>query len=182
MAQAGPVAQQYSYSTTAEIDGYQPLKEESMTIGFDMISPGFFQTLGLPLRAGREFSWSDDEKTPRVAHRERDAGEKIFPGKSAIGQRIKGETDKWDEIVGVVADTKYQSMSEKPTAYFYVPFQQTQGSRIALFVRTGAAPESLANTIQAAVSENGSGAGREQFEDDAADHREFAGGITKARR
>ena len=151
VAQAGPVAQQYSYSTTAEIDGYQPLKEESMTIGFDMISPGFFQTLGLPLRAGREFTWTDDEKAARVAIVNETLAKKYFPGKSAIGQRLKGETDKWDEIVGVVADTKYQSMSEKPTAYFYVPFQQTQGSRIALFVRTGTAPESLGNTIQAAV-------------------------------
>lgn len=151
VAQAGPVAQQYSYSTTAEIDGYQPLKEESMTIGFDMISPGFFRTLGLPLRAGREFSWSDDEKAARVAIVNETMAKKYFPGKSAIGQRIKGETDKWDEIVGVVADTKYQSMSEKPTAYFYVPFQQTEGSRIDLFVRTATAPESLGNTIQAAV-------------------------------
>ena len=122
-----------------------------MTIGFDMISPGFFSTLGLPLRAGREFSWSDDEKAPRVAIVNETLAKKYFPGKSAVGQRIKGETDKWDEIVGVVADTKYQSMSEKPTAYFYVPFQQTQGSRIDLFVRTGTAPESLGNTIQAAV-------------------------------
>jgi predicted permease len=151
VAQAGPVAQQYSYSTTAEIDGYQPLKEESMTMGFDMISPGFFQTLGLPLRVGREFTWTDDEKAARVAIVNETLAKKYFPGKSAIGQRLKGETDRWDEIVGVVADTKYQSMSEKPTAYFYVPFQQTQGSRIALFVRTGTAPESLGNTIQAAV-------------------------------
>jgi len=151
VAQAGPVAQQNTYSTTVTIDGYQPLKEESMTMGFDMISPGFFQTLGLPLRDGREFSWSDDEKAARVAIVNETLAKKYWPGKSAIGQRIKGETDKWDEVIGVVADTKYQSMSEKPTAYYYVPFQQSQGSRIALFVRTGTAPESLGNTIQAAV-------------------------------
>jgi predicted permease len=151
VAQAGPVAQQNTYSTTVTIDGYQPLKEESMTMGFDMISPGFFQTLGLPLRDGREFSWSDDEKAARVAIVNETLAKKYWPGKSEIGQRIKGETDKWDEVIGVVADTKYQSMSEKPTAYYYVPFQQTQGSRIALFVRTGTAPESLGNTIQSAV-------------------------------
>jgi putative ABC transport system permease protein len=62
-----------------------------------------------------------------------------------------GETDKFDEVIGVVADTKYQAMSEKATPYYYIPFQQAQGSRITLFVRTAAAPESLANTIQAAV-------------------------------
>jgi len=151
VAQAGPVAQQYTYSTTVTIDGYQALKEESMTVGFDMISPAFFQTLGLPLRAGREFSWADDEKAPRVAVVNETLAKKYWPGKSAIGQRIKGETDKWDEVIGVVADTKYQSMSEKPTAFYYVPFQQTQGSRIALFVRTATAPESLGTTIQAAV-------------------------------
>ncbi len=151
VAQAGPVAQQNTYSTTVTIDGYEPLKEESMTIGFDMISPAFFQTLGLPLRAGREFTWADDEKAPRVAIVNETLAKKYWPGKSAIGQRVKGETDKWDEVIGVVADTKYQSMSEKPTTYYYVPFQQTQGSRIALFVRTATAPESLGSTIQAAV-------------------------------
>ena len=151
LAQAGPVAQQNTYSTTATIDGYQPRKEESMTMGFDMISPGFFQTLGLPLRAGREFAWTDDEKAPRVAIVNETLAKKYWPGKSPIGQRIKGETDKWDEVIGVVADTKYQSMSEKPTAYYYVPFQQTQGSKITLFARTATAPESLGNTIQATV-------------------------------
>ena len=151
-AQAGPVAQANSYSTTVIVDGYQPLRDESMTVGFDMISPDFFKTLGLPLRAGREFTWSDDDKTPRVAIVNETMAKRFWPGKSAIGQRVKGETDKWDEVVGVVADTKYQAMSEKPAPYYYVAFQQTVGSKIALFVRTGAAPESLANTIQAAVS------------------------------
>jgi predicted permease len=133
------------------IDGYQPLKGESMTIGFDMISPGLFQTLGLPLRAGRDFSWADDEKAVRVAIVNETLAKKYWPGKSAIGQRVKGETEHWDTVIGVVADTKYQTLSEKPTPYYYVPFLQTQGSVIALFVRTAAAPESLANTIKSAV-------------------------------
>ncbi len=151
-AQAGPVAQANSYSTTVIVDGYQPLRDESMTVGFDMISPDFFKTLGLPLRAGREFTWADDSKQPRVAVVNETMAKRFWPGKSAIGQRVKGETDKWDEVVGVVADTKYQAMSEKPAPYYYVAFQQTVGSKIALFVRTGAAPESLANTIQATVT------------------------------
>jgi macrolide transport system ATP-binding/permease protein len=151
VAQAGPVAQAHSYSTTLTVEGYEPLRDQSMNTGFDMISPGLFDTLGLPLRAGRDFSWTDDAKTTRVAIVNETLAKRYWPGKSALGKRIKGETDKWDEVVGVVADTKYQAMSEKPTPYFYVPFRQTAGSDIALFVRTATAPESLGSAIQSAV-------------------------------
>ena len=147
------MAQASNYSTTLSVEGYEPQKDQSMNTGFDMISPGLFDTLGLPMRAGRDFTWTDDAKAPRVAIVNETLAKRYWPGKSALGKRIKGETDKWDEVVAVVADTKYQAMSEKPTPYYYVPFRQTAGSPVGLFVRTATAPESLGNAIQSAVVE-----------------------------
>jgi putative ABC transport system permease protein len=68
------------------------------------ITPGYFKTLGIPIRAGRAFDRSDTRERPRVAIINETLARSAFPGESPLGKQIRrGANGPWMEIVGVVA-------------------------------------------------------------------------------
>jgi putative ABC transport system permease protein len=96
---------------------------------FNVVSPGFFRTMGTPLLAGREFVPSDSINSPHVAIVNETAARQFFPGKNPIGQTYRDPAfgkrpEIVQQIVGVVKDTKYLSLKEKPRSVAYVPMAQ----------------------------------------------------------
>jgi len=90
------------------------------------VSPVFFSSMGTAILAGRDFDDRDDSNAPKVAI-VNDAFARKFFGGDAIGKYfgLGGPKSSHDiEIVGVVRDTKYFNLREKPTAIFYRPFRQ----------------------------------------------------------
>jgi predicted permease len=116
------------------------------------VGPRFFAALGMPLIRGRDFTDSDNEAAPRVTVVNEAFARYYFGDEDPIGRSInRGEDDGGlVQIVGVVKDTKVNTIREKPPRTFYVPFLQDESSwRETTFeVRTNIDPMLLAATIR----------------------------------
>ena len=127
------------YATFSEtpiaVDGYQPSLEEQPSVTYNQVSPGYFITLGIPLFSGREFVRSDDENAPPVAIVNRTMANRYWAGQDPVGRRLQVKA-RWARVVGVVADSKYESMRETPRPFFYVPLRQEFAREPQLNVRT----------------------------------------------
>jgi putative ABC transport system permease protein len=119
-------------------------------INANVVGPGFFRTLGIPLLAGRDFSREDIEDRPLVTIVNETAVKTHFAGESPIGKRISfgGRQGPWREIVGVVRDSKYGSLGEAAMSLAYLPVAQNHETGMTLYVRATVPPGSLAATIR----------------------------------
>ncbi|HKU26912.1 MAG TPA: ABC transporter permease, partial [Candidatus Sulfotelmatobacter sp.] len=122
-------------STPISVDCYQPSLEEQPAVEYNQVTPGYFATLGIPLSSGREFTRVDDENSPPVAIVNRTMMTRYWKGEDPVGRRLQVK-GRWARVVGVVADSKYESMRETPKPFFYVPLRQDFVSGPVLNVRT----------------------------------------------
>jgi len=127
----------------------------SPMIQFSNVGPSYFRTMGIEVRRGREFQPSDRKGTPAVAIVNQAFARLFFPDGDALGKLVRShmaDTEPWREIVGVVADNKYEFYSEVPPPQLFSPFLQTSG-RIFLQVRTAAAPAGLVGAVRRIIAE-----------------------------
>jgi putative ABC transport system permease protein len=90
-----------------------------------LVSTAYFQTLGIPLRRGREFTDHDVEASPRVVILNEAAARRYWPNDDPIGQRISiGADDEWREIVGIVGDTRHEGLDADTDPAAYLPQRQ----------------------------------------------------------
>ena len=122
-------------STPIVVDGYQPSLEEQPSVEYNQVSPGYFATLGIPVSSGRDFTRVDDENAPLVAIVNRTMMTRYWKGEDPVGRRLQVK-GRWARVVGVVADSKYESMRETPKPFFYVPLRQDFVTGPVLNVRT----------------------------------------------
>lgn len=96
-----------------------------------MVTPGAFQTLGVPLRNGRLIDERDVDGQPLVAVVNESAARAYWPGDDPVGRRIRyyGDDDPWLTIVGVVGDVRQLGPMEPPPPIVYVPHAQTSRLR-----------------------------------------------------
>jgi predicted permease len=103
------------------VPGNQLSLAEEMTI-----SPGYFQTLGVPLIRGRFFTDSDRNRKDPILVINENMAKQYFPNQDPVGQRIQtGDANPdaaWETIVGVVGNVKYQGLDAKPSPTLYVPY------------------------------------------------------------
>ena len=121
-----------------------------------IISPGFVETLGIPLLRGRTFTDADDEKAPLVGMINAMTAKRFFPKEDPIGKRFmfghpSTDPPKWYTIVGVVGDTRLYGLANPARLEVYVPFRQNPRSYMALVVKSGADPATLTSAIREAV-------------------------------
>jgi predicted permease len=100
-----------------------PQGQPSIPIKFNTVDGPYFQTMGTRLLKGREFNSADNASIGRVAILNRTMAERFWPGKEALGRQFLVE-GKACQIVGVVEDTKINSVHESPEPYMYLPFAQ----------------------------------------------------------
>jgi macrolide transport system ATP-binding/permease protein len=133
-------------STPIAVDGYVPPPEEQPSVDYNQVSPDYFATMGIPLISGREFTRADDENARFVAVVNETMVARYWHGQNPVGQRlqVKGQ---WVEVVGVAANSKYESMRENPKPFFYVPLRQDFATGPRLNIRTTLPLQ----TIQAAL-------------------------------
>ena len=137
------------------IEGYQPKADEYVGSSRIAISPGFFQAMGIPMRAGREFSQRDDTGAPKVVIVNQAFARKYFAGRNPIGGHLMmGGNDRpvFDrEIVGVAADA-HIDVRGKPKETFFFPYAQwDKPERLSFYVRTAGDAGGLAATIRQLV-------------------------------
>lgn len=119
------------------------------------VTPGYFNTLRIPLLRGRDFTEADGPTAPPVAVISEAMAKKFWPAEDALGKRffIKDNSAKPIEVIGVIQDAKYRDITEEPRPIFYQPFAQNYMSMRTIHVRTSVPPESLAVQIQEQISE-----------------------------
>jgi len=135
LARVTPLGYGTYSSTPIAVDGYQPPPEEQPAIEYNQVSPGYFTTLGIPLLSGREFARADDEIAPLVAIVNRTMMTRYWGGQDPIGRRLQ-VNGRWARVVGVAADSKYDSMRETARPFFYVPLRQDFVRGPVLHIRT----------------------------------------------
>jgi predicted permease len=125
--------------------------------GHDMnrlvISPNFFDVMGIPITLGRAVTDRDDATAPKVLVINEAAVRKYFDGKNPIGTHFGSspETTGQYEIVGVVRDAKYDSVRDQAPPTMYVPFRQTRLGNAVFEVRTASAPAGAMGSMREAA-------------------------------
>jgi putative ABC transport system permease protein len=126
---------------------------EKMQVTSNWILPDYFQVMGIPLRSGRDLTRSDAEAKARAVIVNETFARRVFPGRSALGQRVRRPMPKeqqeeaWAEIVGVAADSRYMTLGEETRPLVYWPAGPQLG-KITLHVRTEGDAGALAAVLQ----------------------------------
>jgi predicted permease len=143
-----------------KIEGYVPGPGESMKLWRNVVSPGYFDLLRIPLLEGREFTEHDDTNTTQVMIVTQTFARRFFGDRTPVGHKVKG-WGKWFTIVGVVRDSKYMTPSEAPRPHFYVAFRQVyrEDLDIAFLVRTYGDPLQALPAIRQEVKSMDPGVG-----------------------
>jgi putative ABC transport system permease protein len=143
-------------NTVMDIEGRADIKQ--VGIGFHSVSPDYFKTLGIALRRGRVFTPQDRAGAPRVALINQTVAEKFFPGEDPIGKRLRPyvnpqyeTTEKFVEIVGVVADVRYGRLEEAIEPDIYVSTLQPTDPTQTLVVRSSVEAAALTAAVRREV-------------------------------
>jgi predicted permease len=107
---------------------------------FTTVSPGFFDTLGIPMVSGRDFAWRDSSRGVGVAILSESLARRLFPDRPAVGQRIRvGVLPRRQnlEVVGVVADARVYDLKDPNVAAVYMPALQEPDASYKCFVIRG---------------------------------------------
>jgi predicted permease len=118
-----------------------------------VVSPGYFDTMQMPMRTGRAIDARDDASAPKVAVINETAARKYFPNENPIGQHFgsRPETAGQFEVVGVLRDAKYNSVRDPAPPTMYVPYLQNPIATAVFQVRTAGDPASTVGAIREAV-------------------------------
>jgi predicted permease len=139
-----------SLGAFVKVEGVDSPAREGFLVDLNEVSPGFFETLRIPLRRGRDFDERDGEGAPRVAIVNEAFVRRFWPAAVAEARRLQlgGE---WAEVVGVVADHATRRLGEAPAPQVYLPARQRAGAAMALFVRAGGDHGGLASRLREVV-------------------------------
>lgn len=106
---------------------------------WDVVSPGYFETIKMPIVEGRAFNQSDRQGSPWVAIISETFARQAWPGQSAIGrmvmQRMDGDEERPLQIVGVARDAKYRYISSTNAPFIYVPMAQQPQPTIEFYIK-----------------------------------------------
>jgi putative ABC transport system permease protein len=106
----------------------------------NVVGPGYFETMGVAFVAGRNFTPQDLEDHPQVAIVNETFARAFFPDEDALGDRFstgaRNASGEWTEIVGVVRDSKYARLGERPMPIAYMPLSQRHETGMTLYVRS----------------------------------------------
>ena len=129
--------------------------QQPPSVQCNMVTAGYFDTLHIPVRHGRAFTESDEEKTLAVAVINQTMAKKFWPDEEPLGKRFstKGPSGPFIEVVGVVQDGKYKGVVEVPQPHFYLPLSQAYIPLRTFHIRTSVPPESLSTQVQSQVRE-----------------------------
>jgi predicted permease len=132
---------------------YTNQRDSNQNINRLVISPNFFDVMGIPILAGRAFTPQDNESATKVVIINEAAARKYFANENPIGQRFGSsvETTGQLEIVGILRDAKYNSVREAAPPTMYVPYLQARAVSASFAVRTAVDPVAATSGVREAV-------------------------------
>src|SRR5262249_51015982 len=142
-------------STPVITEGTVPKADEPPPpVGFNTVSPAYFDTIHLPIDRGRPFTDADAEASTRVAIINHVFAERFWPGVDPIGKRFSTpnlDGPMW-QVVGIVHNSKYIAVFEEPLPYFYVPQAQYSTYLRSVHIRSSLSPDVLGPTVTREVT------------------------------
>ena len=139
---------------TIVIDGRDPNDEHNRRFAnYSPITPGYFQTMGIQLLRGRNFTQQDAEKNAApVAIIDETMAKQFWPNEDALGRRFRFMIDKAPiEVIGIARDSKATTLGEVPVPMVYWPLKEITDAGITLFVHTTGAPGVMLSQIRQIV-------------------------------
>jgi len=134
----------YSEATT----DFRPSKSVTDAMNYDA-SPGYFAAARTPLFAGRDFTWHDDQNAPKVAVVNEEFARKVFgSAEKAIGGHFKLGDGKPIQVVGVVEDGRYRTLTEDQQPAMFFPSLQSPDTDVTIVVRSNRDPQEIAGALE----------------------------------
>jgi predicted permease len=129
-------------------------EDPGSTAGRNMVTtivsgPAYFQTIGIPLLHGRDFTDADREGSVRVAIVNQTFADRVWPGGDPIGKRFRFYTDAFHhQVIGVAKTSKYMLLGEDPQPAAYVPLEQNPADTMVLILKTRGTPGAVLGAAQ----------------------------------
>jgi predicted permease len=140
-------------------DSPNPPARMASLVYLNAVTPGYFKTLRIAFLSGRDFTVQDTATSPKVAIINQTVARKFYPNLNPLGRFFRLEEDQGKlgdpiQIVGVVRDSKYESLREENYACAYFPISQSPGfgGGPNFMIRTAVRPSAVLSRIQATVS------------------------------
>jgi putative ABC transport system permease protein len=139
-----------------EIGGVTVTRAAGNTASLRFVTPGFFETMRIPLQQGRDVAETDTASTPYIAVVSRSFARRYWPAGNAIGQRFKfAFHDR--TIAGIVGDIRVRGLEGESEPQVYLPYKQTEDDNLpfyppkSLAIRSVVAPESLIPAVRGII-------------------------------
>jgi len=142
------------------VEGRPPVaKQEEPSIEYHVVTPRYFESMGIPLLAGRDIGWTDTKQAPNVVVINEAFAQRHFAGENPLGHRISLQGQERDPllIVGVVGDVRQLGLDRMPVAEAFVPYLQDPLSKtymrsMTIVARTKSDPAAIAGSLRAALT------------------------------
>jgi len=144
-------------STIIRVEGIpDPPPDQQLDVIFRAIGPGYFDTMGIPIIRGRDFTDHDNANSKDAVIVSEKTAQHFWPGQDPIGKRLKPGLSKsdspWREVIGVVKDVRQNDLIAPPKMQMYLSYPQLRNlAANALVVRTSIEPTSLAGSVRDAI-------------------------------
>jgi predicted permease len=132
--------------------------EKELSVNCNPVAPRFFETMGIPLILGRDFTSADGQESPRAAIVSESFARKYFPNEDPLGKQMRFKDGKAGEqiaVVGVVKEVKALSLWERePVPQMYVPLAQAPADllgQVTMEVRTAMEPATVVTAVRVAM-------------------------------
>lgn len=139
--------------TTLTVEGYKPSRREEMQVEWSGVMPGYLETLGAPVLAGRAFNDSDRADTAPVVMVSRSMAEHFYGSvENALGHTISGNMEARPRtIVGVFGEIHHVDIRRPIKRRVLLPALQQDPGQLSFMVRTAGAPEAMIETVRGAI-------------------------------
>jgi len=145
------------FTNTITVDGYTPKSDADRDSSADAVGPGYFATLGIPMRLGRDILEGDREGSPAVCVVNEAFAQHYFAGRNPLGLRVTTPREDGGvsyQVVGVAGDGRTQALRGDIEPRFYVPFAQASPSTSPTFlIRTSVEAAPLLTTVRRTIQQ-----------------------------
>ncbi|MEN3339375.1 MAG: hypothetical protein V7647_3051 [Acidobacteriota bacterium] len=140
------------FSTRYTVEGAPlPLPGQEPSSGWQIVSPQYFDAIGMRMVSGRGFRAGDTADAPPTVVVNQSLARQVWPGAEAVGRRLRlgrDPQDPWMTVVGVVSDVRHRGPAAPPRQEIYQPLSQRSFGSMAFVVRTGVDPYSTVPLIR----------------------------------
>jgi putative ABC transport system permease protein len=151
-----PALANSNWGNSVAVEGFPAGPDTDTGSSYNLIAPGYFKTMGIPLISGREFTRADTRGAPRVAIVNEAFAKKFNLGRDAVGKHIGegGPNANLDiEIVGLVQDAKYSRVKDVTPPQFFTPYRQDERrGALSFYVRTSGSVDAVMTDVPKVVA------------------------------